>query len=104
MAKGYVLYWRKIANVEKAFFLALILYATLYFSGAAPMLRSITGLVAFALGLASLFHLSRLAMRKAIWRLRNRLIAAYLFIAVVPIVLILALAVIGGWVIIGQMA
>src|SRR5262249_31335406 len=51
-----------------------------------------------------LFHLSRLAMRKAIWRLRNWLIAAYLFIAVVPIALILALAVIGGWVIIGQMA
>ncbi len=104
MANGVALYWRKIAAVEKAFLLALIVYATLYFSGAMPNLRSAMGLLAFALGLASLFHLSRVAMRKAIWRLRNRLIAAYLFIAVVPVVLILALAVIGGWVIIGQMA
>jgi len=104
MEKGYALYWRKIAAVEKAFFLALILYGILYFSGALPTLRTVVGLVAFVLGLASLFHLSRVAMRKAIWRLRNRLIAAYLFIAVVPIVLILALAAIGAWVIIGQMA
>ena len=104
MAKGVTLYWRKIAAVEKVFFLALILYVVLYFSGAVPTLRSVIGLVAFVLGLASLFHLSRVAMRKAIWRLRNRLIAAYLFIAVVPVFLILALAAIGGWVIIGQMA
>ena len=43
-------------------------------------------------------------MRKAIWRLRNRLIMAYLFIAVVPIILIAALAGIAGYAVIGQMA
>jgi sigma-B regulation protein RsbU (phosphoserine phosphatase) len=51
-----------------------------------------------------LFRLVRLAMRKAIWRLRNRLIAAYLFIAVVPIVLLIAMVLLAGWVVIGQMA
>jgi len=40
----------------------------------------------------------------ALWRLRNRLVAAYLLFAVVPIFLILVLAAIAGRVIIGQMA
>src|SRR5579859_1606985 len=44
------------------------------------------------------------AMRQSIWRLRNRLMVTYLFIAVVPIVLILALAAVGTWIVAGQMA
>src|SRR5262249_49888026 len=39
-----------------------------------------------------------------IWRLRNRLIVAYLFIAVVPILLILIMAAITSYAVIGQMA
>jgi HAMP domain-containing protein len=62
------------------------------------------GLTAFFLGLAAFFRVARRGMRKAIWRLRNRLIAAYLFIAVVPVVLILTLAGFAGWAVIGQMA
>ena len=45
-----------------------------------------------------------MAMRNLIWRLRNRLIVAYLFIAVVPIVLILALMLVTSYALIGQMA
>jgi len=52
--------------------------------------QSIAGLVTLVVGLVVLFRLARRAMRRAIWRLRNRLIAAYLFIAVVPIVLLAA--------------
>ena len=40
----------------------------------------------------------------AIWRLRNRLIVAYLFIAVVPVVLILVLMLVTSYAVIGQMA
>src|ERR1700681_3789334 len=40
-------------------------------------------------------RLMRLAIRRGIWRLRNRLLAAYLFMAVVPILLIGTLAVVG---------
>ena len=36
-------------------------------------------------------RLARRALRNLIWRLRNRLIVAYLFIAVVPIVLVIGL-------------
>lgn len=41
---------------------------------------------------------------KAIWGLRNRLLVTYLFIAVVPILLIAALAVLGGLVLTSQLA
>jgi sigma-B regulation protein RsbU (phosphoserine phosphatase) len=43
-------------------------------------------------------------MRNAIWRLRNRLIAAYLFIAVVPVVLIITMVALTANAVIGQMA
>ncbi|HTB14912.1 MAG TPA: SpoIIE family protein phosphatase [Bryobacteraceae bacterium] len=43
-------------------------------------------------------------LRTAVWRLRNRLIVTYMFIAVVPIVLIAALASMGGYLLISQLA
>jgi phosphoserine phosphatase RsbU/P len=43
-------------------------------------------------------------LRKAVWRLRNRLIVTYMFIAVVPIVLIAALVSMGGYLLISQLA
>jgi sigma-B regulation protein RsbU (phosphoserine phosphatase) len=43
-------------------------------------------------------------MRKSIWRLRNRLYVTWIFIGVVPIVLILALAASGTWIVAGQVA
>ncbi len=44
----------------------------------------------------------RLRHSKLIWRLRNRLIVTYVFIGVVPIVLILVLAFFGTWIVAGQ--
>jgi len=41
---------------------------------------------------------------KAVWRLRNRLYVTYVFIAAVPVVLIVALAWIGGYLLINQLA
>jgi sigma-B regulation protein RsbU (phosphoserine phosphatase) len=43
-------------------------------------------------------------LRKAVWRLRNRLYVTYVFIAVVPIVLVAGLAWIGGYILINQLA
>ena len=49
---------------------------------------------------------ARLALRhsRLIWRLRNRLIVTYVFVGVVPIVLILVLAFVGTWIVAGQIA
>jgi sigma-B regulation protein RsbU (phosphoserine phosphatase) len=67
-------------------------------------------LVTVLVSLALVGAIALLAIRGAgqmirqIWRLRNRLILAYVFIAVVPIVLILALAAVGTWIVAGQVA
>ena len=56
----------------------------------------VAGLLLTIFGIAAAYQLARRIARRAIWRLRNRLIVAYLFIAVVPIVLILALVIFCG--------
>ena len=47
---------------------------------------------------------ARIGLRKLIWRLRNRLIVAYVFIAVVPILLMLTLVGLGAYMLAGQVA
>jgi sigma-B regulation protein RsbU (phosphoserine phosphatase) len=104
MRKGYGAIWRRLGRVEKAFLLFAAVYALLYFTRVAPTWQPLAAMGAFILGSLALLKLVRRGMRKAIWRLRNRLIVAYLFIAVVPIILILALAGIAAYAVIGQMA
>ncbi|HEY9141635.1 MAG TPA: PP2C family protein-serine/threonine phosphatase [Bryobacteraceae bacterium] len=84
--------------------LLLLLYVVLRLTGAAPLAQWWLACLCFLLGVVVSFRLARRGLRKAIWRLRNRLIAAYIFIAVVPVVLILLLAGIATYVVIGQMA
>jgi sigma-B regulation protein RsbU (phosphoserine phosphatase) len=100
MQRGPRDYWRGLGRVERIFVLLTLLYTLLYFTGISPGLASLVALAAFFFGLLTLVRLAR----KAIWRLRNRLVVAYLFIAVVPIALILLLVVIAAYVIVGQMA
>src|ERR1022692_2228017 len=59
------------------------------------------GLITYAIS-----RLFALIVRRSrlIWRLRNRLMVTYVFVGAVPIVLILALAYIGGWIVVGQVA
>ena len=57
----------------------------------------LAALVAIALGLVVVARQGLRLSRRTIWRLRNRLIVAYLFIAVIPIVLLLVLAQLGAW-------
>ena len=97
-------YWRRLGPIEKAFLVALAGYALLHYSRIAPGVASIFAVAAFALGLVALFGLVRRSMRAVLWRLRNRLVAAYVFIAVVPVVLILILARLAMYVIIGEMS
>lgn len=62
------------------------------------------GLAAVALGAGVMLRWIRWGIRKLIWRLRNRLLVAYLFIAVVPLVLLSGLMAIGAWILAGQIA
>ena len=60
--------------------------------------------VTFVLGAWIALRLLRIGLRKLTWRLRNRLIVAYLFIAVLPILLVLTLVGLGGYMLAGQVA
>jgi sigma-B regulation protein RsbU (phosphoserine phosphatase) len=97
-------YWRRLRWVTKTFFVLAAFDTVLYVFGRALLAQSVITLAALFFGLLSLVGLVRRSLRAAIWRLRNRLILAYLMIAVVPIVLGLVLVGIASWAVIGQMA
>ncbi len=59
---------------------------------------------AFVLGVAEALKWLVIGIKKVIWRLRYRLIVAYLFIAVVPLLLIFVLIGLGAWILTGQVA
>ena len=104
MEPGGRVSWRSLGRLEKAFVLLLLVYVVLRVSGATPDVQWLLACFLFLLGLVVAFRLALRGLRKAIWRLRNRLIAAYVFIAVVPVVLILLLASIATYVVVEQMA
>jgi len=104
MQKGLGGQWRRIGRTGQAFLVCAVACVLLYFFRAAFIYQFLVALATFFLGLVGAYRLARFLTRKAIWRLRNRLIVAYLFIAVVPIVLIVALVGFAGKGIIGQMA
>lgn len=96
--------YRSFGLMEKVFALLLLTRAV---SSWIPFPPGVAITVTFALyGMTVILAIrwSRRALEKAMWRLRNRLIITYMFIGVVPIVLILALALTGAYVITGQMA
>ncbi|HTA44839.1 MAG TPA: SpoIIE family protein phosphatase [Bryobacteraceae bacterium] len=67
-------------------------------------LATFLALLLVAIGAVLAVRIFRRALRQSIWRLRNRLIVTWVFIGVVPILLILALAVVGTWIVVGQVA
>ena len=92
----------KLGRIEQVFLLLLLLYGLA--AWLSPALTGLVGLLVFLFGVTVVLRLVRLLIRKAIWRVRNRLIVSYLFIAVVPMTLMLALLGLGLYVLIGQMA
>src|SRR5215471_21805093 len=96
--------WFALGRVEKAFLALGLLFAILHFTGIAPGLEIWVLFLAFFFGLVAFFRLVRRVTRTMIWRLRNRLIVAYLFIAVVPVVLMLALLLGTSYAVVGQTA
>jgi len=67
-------------------------------------LRLVFGFGALVTGVWLAIRLLRMAARHATWRLRNRILVTYLFIAVVPIVLVAGLAIASGYALVAQLA
>ncbi len=83
-----------------AFLCFILLFFATSYVGSLGGMRILAALGVFITGL----WLATRLLRKAVWRLRNRLYVTYVFIAVVPIVLIAALAWMGGYLLINQLA
>jgi len=60
--------------------------------------------LSFVVGLLLAFLAARWLRRKLMWRLRNRLIVTYIFIGVIPVVLLAAIALIGAYLFAWQFA
>jgi sigma-B regulation protein RsbU (phosphoserine phosphatase) len=93
-----------LGKLDKAFLILLLAYIGLMFLIPASTFVSFLQFVLFVLGAWLAIRISRFALRKAIWRLRNRILVTYVLIAVVPILLILTLAGLGSYVLAGQVA
>ncbi|HVS86992.1 MAG TPA: SpoIIE family protein phosphatase [Candidatus Acidoferrum sp.] len=96
-------YWRRISRLD------LIASAILAAGSAAFLLQREGGLFSFLkflsvlAGIYLLFRLIGWWRTRLLWSLRNRLIVAYLFIAVVPLLLLLTLAIISGLILYTQL-
>jgi phosphoserine phosphatase RsbU/P len=96
-------YWRRISRLD------LIALAILAAGIAAFLFEREGGLFSFAkflsvlAGIYLLFRLIGWWRTRLLWSLRNRLIVAYVFIAVVPVLLLLTLAIISGLILYTQL-
>jgi len=68
------------------------------------VLVPIVTMAAIVAGVWTAFRWIRRSVRHAIWRLRNRLLLSYVFIAVVPVLLLAILGLVGAWALSGQVA
>jgi len=95
--------WRKIGWTGYSFLGALAAWALTVWFAPASALRNLLELLLFLSGAWIFLRFARAGVRRTIWRLRNRLFVAYLFIAVVPVSLIVLLAAVGAYILTGQM-
>jgi len=96
--------WKRLGRVEQIFAILLVVYFALLAIAPASGFTTFLQFVTIFFGLWILIRLLRAGLRKAIWRLRNRLIVTYMLIAVVPILLIITLAGLGAYMLAAQMA
>ncbi len=87
---------------DKGFLLLLAAYLLMGWTAPASGYTVLLAVAVWILAVVELVRLLRFLIGRAIWRLRNRLVVAYLFIAVVPVVLVLVLVGLGSYAVLGQ--
>ncbi|HEY3838931.1 MAG TPA: PP2C family protein-serine/threonine phosphatase [Bryobacteraceae bacterium] len=92
--------WR----LERILALLFIFWAILTLTGTPAWIKDWFTLGLIFLGSFVAYRFVRRGVRRIIWRLRNRLIVTYVFIAVVPVLLIVVLVGLGSYIIFGQVA
>jgi sigma-B regulation protein RsbU (phosphoserine phosphatase) len=98
--RRYLARLRGISPLDKIALAVLFIYAVMHVSSAAGSPVPLTGFAGFLSFLAIAFLVVRLIpwfRTKFMWTLRNRLIVAYVFIAVVPVILLLTMVGVGSY-------
>lgn len=95
---------RRLGRLEKLFLVLLAIYVAGSFLFPASTFQFLLTVALYFTGVAVVCRLAKWGIKRVIWRLRNRLLVVYLFIAVVPVVLILSLVAFGAWILTGQVA
>lgn len=96
--------WRHLGRVDKAFLLIVAAYVIADRLEATAGLRILLLAAVIATSFLVLVRWARIGIRRAIWRLRNRLVVAYLFIGLVPVLLMAILGLAGSYALAGQIA
>ena len=104
MHSAWLHHIRALGWVERLLAVLLLLTAAAYVLSWSAATQVFLEIMTTIFGLAFCWKLCLRFVRQAIWRLRNRLIVAYLFIAVVPILLLALLTASSVWMISGQIA
>ena len=98
------LVFRWLGGAGVAFLLLVAAYAVLSWLAPNSGFGLILEIAACVAGLWLAIRILRLIARQALWRLRHRLIVTYLFIAGVPLLLIIGLAALAGYMLVYQLA
>ena len=96
--------WKQSGKLTRFFAITLAVYFILLITAPSAGATGVLQWVTIGAGFWLLLRLARVGLRKLIWRLRNRLIVAYVLIAVVPILLIFTFVGLGGYLLAGQVA
>src|SRR5215470_10022642 len=99
-------WWRQLSRLEVTAIIFVVAGTVLLSVNRGMRLSGPAGFIQFLAGLAAIYLLLRLAgwsRSRLLWSLRNRLIVAYLFIAFVPLLLLLTLAFLAAQILYSQL-
>ena len=96
--------WALLGWPGQCFVLALIALGIARVLNSPVLVADLITLLALLSGAVAAYRLLRVGTRKVIWRLRNRLAVAYLFMALVPVVLMLLMGGAITYILAGKMA
>jgi len=96
--------WKRVGKPEKLFLGVLLLYLLLLGVWPESGFATFIAFAAYVLGGWVALRLLQVGLRQLLWRLWRRLMVAYLFIAALPILLVLTLVGLGAYMLAGQVA
>ncbi len=99
-------FWRRLTPLDRLALAVILLYALVWVVGSVGNEVPLAGFIGFLFFLSLGYFLVRLiawGRGRLLWSLRNRLIVAYVFIAVVPVLLLLIMVGLSAYIIYSQL-